>query len=194
MDSLRDGRNWYSYCHNNPLKYYDPDGQLALTTTMFVYFAVTLTLVAVADYNRKTDGALAEAVRESLNQTADFVHDLATSMGDKSKSKSKSKAKDIPKPGEGSGNDDDDDNKSNEPKVGEKPDPNKTYQDKKGNQYKFKPKKNWDGKSNRQGQFEDKSGNQWSKSTNHKGTHKTVHHDITLPNGQHVTVTEIITQ
>ena len=75
-----------------------------------------------------------------------------------------------------------------DPCEGDKPDPDKIYRDKKGNEWRFKPKKNWDGKPDRSGNFPSKDGTKWSKPTDHGGTHGKPHRDIQLPNGRHVTV------
>ena len=57
------------------------------------------------------------------------------------------------------------------------PDTEKKYVDKDGNEYTFKPSKNWNGNTNKNGNFPAKNGDEWSPLTSHKGTHKP-HHDI----------------
>ena len=69
-----------------------------------------------------------------------------------------------------------------------RPNKDKTYVDKDGNEYKFKPKRNWDGKPDRNGNYVDKYGRAWSKPTTHGSGHGVPHRDIQLLNGRHVTV------
>lgn len=68
------------------------------------------------------------------------------------------------------------------------PDPNGTYTDKQGNEYKFKPKKNWDGKTDSKGNYPTKGRETWGPKTTHDGTHNTPHHDIQWPNKTHTPV------
>jgi len=68
------------------------------------------------------------------------------------------------------------------------PDPKKEYKTKDGTKFRFKPKRNWNGKPDKDGNYPSKDGTKWSKLQDHKGTHGRPHHDIQLPNGRHVTV------
>ena len=67
------------------------------------------------------------------------------------------------------------------------PDLNKTYVDKNGKEYKYKPPKNWNGKRDKQGNYPTKGQDKWSAQTTHGGTHAP-HFDITHPDGTHTPV------
>ncbi len=47
-DPVRDGNNWYVYCNNNPVRYVDPSGEIAITTLILIGSAV-IALVAAVD-------------------------------------------------------------------------------------------------------------------------------------------------
>ena len=80
------------------------------------------------------------------------------------------------------------DNEGDNPEIGNEnaPSEDETYVDKEGNEYKFKPSRNWNGNKDRNGNFPDKKGNGWSKWIKHPGE-DFIHRDIQLPNG-HVRV------
>ncbi len=47
-DPLRDGDNWYVYCNNNPVRYVDPSGEIAITTLILIGSAVIALVAAGA--------------------------------------------------------------------------------------------------------------------------------------------------
>ncbi len=47
-DPVRDGNNWYVYCNNNPVRYVDPSGEIAITTLILIGSAVIALVAAGA--------------------------------------------------------------------------------------------------------------------------------------------------
>ncbi len=75
-DPLRDGDNWYVYCNNNPVRYVDPSGKIAVVDD--IYYAVILVTGVIA---------IAEAVwltspegQQALNNGAKVIHEAVKNV------------------------------------------------------------------------------------------------------------------
>ncbi len=93
-DPVKDGRNWYVYCYNNPLSYVDPNGLLSLQLAAPIVLGIVPTLanvgVKITDVLITTGSVLlnmgSEAVSFLSNGLVEFAHtvgDVAQGFADK---------------------------------------------------------------------------------------------------------------
>jgi hypothetical protein len=181
----------YVYCNNNPISLIDPDGNESILSDGLLTFTLpTVTITAPGvdviyvfpmpsrEDNLRMVSAGQFLAKEMQKLKLTFLGTVAVGLdkishlwnedseGDKNSDQDKSQGVD-----QGA------------------PDPDKIYVDKAGNEYRFKPRKNWNGKKDRDGNYPSRDGTKWGPVQNHKGFgHKLPHRDVQLPNRTHVNV------
>ncbi len=75
-DPAHDGNNWYVYCNNNPVKYVDPSGKIAVVDDALV----TLVLVTGAIVTVTAEWLASPEGQTALNNGAKIFHDAAQTL------------------------------------------------------------------------------------------------------------------
>ncbi len=75
-DPVRDDDNWYVYCNNNPVRYVDPSGKIAVVDDA----SVTLVLVTGAIVTVTAEWLASPEGQKALNNGVKIIHDAAQTL------------------------------------------------------------------------------------------------------------------